>query len=129
MEVKPLTERERIDALTFRLCLSIRQLARMVGMNENTFYHITDNSRFGISERTASRICYYLEKNMNVVVNRDWLLTGVGEMFDEKRSTLPQEEDNGDLVASAAESTDSAWKAKYIDLLERYTALLESRKS
>ena len=51
MENKPLTERERIDALVFRLGISIRQLAKIVDMNENTFYHITDNSRFGISER------------------------------------------------------------------------------
>ena len=76
MENKPLTERERIDALVFRLGISIRQLAKIVDMNENTFYHITDNSRFGISERTASKICYNLEKKMNVVVNRQWLLTG-----------------------------------------------------
>ena len=70
MENKPLTERERIDALVFRLGISIRQLAKIVDMNENTFYHITDNSRFGISERTASKICYNLEKKMSVVVNR-----------------------------------------------------------
>ena len=61
MENKPLSERERIDALVFRLGISIRQLAKIVDMNENTFYHITDNSRFGISERTASKICYNLD--------------------------------------------------------------------
>ena len=61
MENKPLTERERIDALVFRLGISIRQLAKIVDMNENTFYHITDNSRFGISERTASKSCSGIE--------------------------------------------------------------------
>ena len=33
MENKPLTERERIDALVFRLGISIRQLAKIVDMN------------------------------------------------------------------------------------------------
>ncbi len=83
MENKTLTERERINALVFRLGISIRKLAQIVGMNENTFYHITDNSRFGISERTASKICYNLEEKMHVIVNRQWLLTGEGDMLED----------------------------------------------
>lgn len=87
METKALTERERIDALVFRLGISIRRLAQLVDMNENTFYHITDNSRFGISERTASKICFNLKKKMQVIVNRDWLLNGEGEMILEQPDT------------------------------------------
>lgn len=89
METKPLTERERIDALVFRLGISIRKLAQIVEMNENTFYHITDSSRFGISERTASKICYNLKDKMQVIVNREWLLNGVGEMILEQKDTSP----------------------------------------
>lgn len=89
MDNRSLTERERIDALVFRLGISIRQLARLVDMNENTFYHITDNSRFGISERTASKICYNLEEKMHVIVNRDWLLNGNGEMILKQRESSP----------------------------------------
>lgn len=89
METKPLTDRERIDALVFRLDISIRKLAQIVEMNENTFYHITDSSRFGISERTASKICKNLEKKMQVIVNREWLLNGVGEMILEQKDTSP----------------------------------------
>ena len=131
MENKPLTERERIDALVFRLGISIRQLAKIVDMNENTFYHITDNSRFGISERTASKICYNLEKKMSVVVNRQWLLTGEGDMIDEKLSVLPYAAEEGGTVMMAAEEgveygTD--WKAKYLALLEKYTKLQEEHK-
>ena len=131
MENKHLTERERIDALVFRLGISIRQLAKIVDMNENTFYHITDNSRFGISERTASKICYNLEKKMNVVVNRKWLLTGEGDMIDEKHSVLPYAtEEEGAMMMAAEEGVEygTDWKAKYLALLEKYTKLQEEHK-
>ena len=131
MENKPLSERERIDALVFRLGISIRQLAKIVDMNENTFYHITDNSRFGISERTASKICYNLEKKMSVVVNRQWLLTGEGDMIDEKLSVLPYAAEEESVMPMAAEEgveygTD--WKSKYLALLEKYTKLQDEHK-
>ena len=131
MENKPLTERERIDALVFRLGISIRQLAKLVDMNENTFYHITDNSRFGISERTASKICYNLEKKMSVVVNRKWLLTGEGDMIDEKLSVLPYAaEEEGTMMMAAEEGSEygTDWKAKYLALLEKYTKLQDEHK-
>ena len=131
MENKPLSERERIDALVFRLGISIRQLAKIVDMNENTFYHITDNSRFGISERTASKICYNLEKKMSVVVNRQSLLTGEGDMIDEKLSVLPYAAEEESVMPMAAEEgveygTD--WKSKYLALLEKYTKLQDEHK-
>ena len=131
MENKHLTERERIDALVFRLGISIRQLAKIVDMNENTFYHITDNSRFGISERTASKICYNLEKKMSVVVNRKWLLTGEGDMIDEKLSVLPYAaEEEGAMLMAAEEGVEygTDWKAKYLALLEKYTKLQDEHK-
>ncbi len=131
MENKPLTERERIDALVFRLGISIRQLAKIVDMNENTFYHITDNSRFGISERTASKICYNLEKKMSVVVNRQWLLTGEGDMIDEKLSVLPYDtEEEGAMMMAAEEGVEygTDWKSKYLALLEKYTKLQDEHK-
>ena len=131
MENKPLTERERIDALVFRLGISIRQLAKIVDMNENTFYHITDNSRFGISERTASKICYNLEKKMSVVVNRQWLLTGEGDMIDEKLSVLPYAaEEEGAMMMAAEEGVEygTDWKSKYLELLEKYTKLQDEHK-
>ena len=131
MENKPLTERERIDALVFRLGISIRQLAKIVDMNENTFYHITDNSRFGISERTASKICYNLEKKMSVVVNRQWLLTGEGDMIDEKLSVLPydtEEEGTTMMAAEDREEYGADWKSKYLALLEKYTKLQDEHK-
>ena len=126
-----MTERERIDALVFRLGISIRQLAKIVDMNENTFYHITNNSRFGISERTASKICYNLEKKMSVVVNRQWLLTGEGDMIDEKLSVLPNAtEEEGTKMMAAEEGVEygTDWKSKYLALLEKYTKLQDEHK-
>lgn len=131
MENKPLTERERIDALVFLLGISIRQLAKIVDMNENTFYHITDSSRFGISERTASKMCYNLEKKIGVVVNRQWLLTGEGNMIDEKRSVLPYDTEEEGTVMMAAEDREdygTDWKEKYLALLEKYTKLQDEHK-
>ena len=86
-----------------------------------------------MSERTAARICYHLEKKKGIVVNRDWLLDGVGEMIDEKHSVLPyeqEEEERGVLIAAeeSAPYGEPDWKAKYFALLEKYTALLESKQ-
>ena len=92
-----------------------------------------------MSERTAARICYHLEKKKGIVVNRDWLLDGVGEMIDEKHSVLPYEQDEEGGVLIAAEDDapggEPDWKAKYLDLMEQqialqreYTELLKSRK-
>lgn len=125
MEIKPLTERERIDMLAFRLELSIRQFAKVVGISENTLYHITDNSRLGISQRTASKICYNLEKKMNVHVNRQWLLTGVGDVFLNGENVKPYVPAKEEVGAEAAESSiyDLDWREKYYNLLEEYSRL------
>lgn len=126
METKPLPERERINHLTFYLNISIRQLAKIVGMNENTFYHISDNSRFGITEKTATKICKNLKKKVGLDVNRDWLLTGEGEMIV---SPSPAK----DVTMEPAQS-EINWQDKYIALLEKhielqreYTACLKKR--
>ena len=126
METKPLPERERINQLTFYLNISIRQLAKIVGMNENTFYHISDNSRFGITEKTATKICNNLKKKVGLDVNRDWLLTGEGEMIV---SPSPAKE-----VTMEAAQSEINWQDKYIALLEKhielqreYTACLKKR--
>lgn len=126
METKPLPERERINQLTFYLNISIRQLAKIVGMNENTFYHISDNSRFGITEKTATKICKNLKKKVGLDVNRDWLLTGEGEMIV---SPSPAK----DVTMEPAQS-EINWQDKYIALLEKhielqkeYTACLKKR--
>lgn len=129
METKPLTEKERIEALSLYLDISIRRLAQITGMSEATFYHISDNSRFGISERTASRICYQLEKQRGIVVNRDWLLSGEGEMIIKDASVAPQnyESKREHIMQMAAERRDDSdptdYKEKYLRLLEDYSAL------
>ena len=126
METKPLSKRERIKELVLYLDIKIKQLAEIAGLNPNTLYHISDNSRFGISESTASKICYNVKKKLGVVVNRDWLLTGEGEMIV---SPSPAK----DVTMEPAQS-EINWQDKYIALLEKhielqreYTACLKKR--
>ena len=116
-----LTPKQRILELGLYLDLSSRALAKIVGINENTLYHITDES-LGISPRTATKICYQLEKKKEVRINKNWLLTGEGKMIDEKptdthnkndENTQPCREDNKD------------YREKYYILLEEYNNLMK----
>ena len=126
MESKALTPRERIQELSNHFDISIRQMAQIANMSKVTFYHISDNSRTGISERTASRICYHFEKRFGAVVNRQWLLTGEGEMIEEEpmRAEAASEQPiEREKQADAAEGEED-YKSKYYALLERYSNLL-----
>lgn len=121
MENTILTAKERLQQLTLHLDLSVRALAKIVGMSEATLYHITDES-LGISARTASKICYELERQRGIRVNREWLLTGEGEMLE--GSLMP--EAGAEEVPVAAEDLDwqgHDWKDKYYSLLEKYNDL------
>lgn len=130
MKNKALTEKERIEALSLHLGLSIRKLAKLINVNETTIYHITEKSRFGISPRTAAKLCYNIEKKLGIVVNRDWLLSGKGEMIDKELSTPVTYKPDGEggitpVVAEPSADYGVDWKQKYIELLEKYTALVE----
>lgn len=129
---KAAEQKKRLDELSIHLRVNLIDLAEMAGLNKNTLYHVGSGVRGEMSERTAARICYHLEKKKGIVVNRDWLLDGVGEMIDEKHSVLPyeQEEEGGALIAAedAMPFGGTAWKDKYFALLEKYTALLESKQ-
>ena len=129
---KAAEQKKRLEKLSIHLRINLIDLAEMAGLNKNTLYHVGSGVRGEMSERTAARICYHLEKKKGIVVNRDWLLDGVGEMIDEKHSVLPyeQEEKCGALIAAeeAAPYGEPDWKAKYFALLEKYTALLESKQ-
>ena len=113
-------QKERLQQLSLRLGLTLRDIARITGMSEATLYHITDQSR-GLSDRTASKICYHLEREKGVVVNREWILTGEGEMIDEKHSLPYMEEDTQARIGE--DSKD--YREKYYELLEKYSELLE----
>lgn len=117
MENSKSTPKQRIQNLATRLGLSLRALAQTVEMSEATLYHITDSSR-GISGRTASRICYWLEQKMGVIVNRNWLLTGEGEMIDQQLSA-PLTVSEPDVQYD----DEVDWKEKYYALLEKYMEL------
>lgn len=121
-----------MEQLIIHLRMNLVDLAELAGLNKNTLYHVGSGERSEMTVRTVARICYHLEKKKGIVVNRDWLLNGVGEMMDEKHSVLPyeQEEEGGALVAAeeAVPCCEPDWKGKYFALLEKYAALLESKQ-
>lgn len=119
-------QKERLQQLSMRLGLTIRDIARIADMSEATLYHVTDKTRI-MSGRTASKICYHLERVKGVLVNRDWLLNGDGEMFEGNHNVIPIESDEERPVPMAAEEEfaygDTDWKAKYLALMEDYVKL------
>ena len=123
-------QKERLLQLAMHLGLTIRDIARIANMSEATLYHVTDETRI-MSGRTASKICHHMERVKGILVNRDWLLNGNGEMFM-GRIVKPYETEEEQPVAMAAEEPAEMgivdWRAKYYELLEKYTALLESRQ-
>lgn len=127
MDDKQKTQGERLNELALYLDMSVRKLAQFCGLSTATVYHVTDNSPFVMSERTASRICYQLEKKKGIVVNRQWLLSGVGEMIDRKASVMPYQQDEGGGVLIAAEDEapcgEPDYREKYFKLLEEHTEL------
>ena len=127
MEDNTSTQRGRLNALAVYLDMSVRKLAQFCNLSTATVYHITDNSSFVMSERTASRICYQLEKQKGILVNRDWLLNGTGEMINKPLSVPYESEEEGNNVLMAAEEPapygNEDWKAKYIALSEKYMQL------
>ena len=121
------TQAERLRMLTIRLKITTRDLAKMIGMNENTLYKI-NSGLMPLSNRTAAKICYFMEQEKGLVVNRQWLLTGEGDMMDEKLSVMPydMEEEAGNLPM-AAEKTDefgTNYREKYYKVVEDYNELL-----
>jgi len=86
MENTETKQKERLQRLVSKYGMTLRDLARLAQMSEATLYHITDESR-PLTPRTASKICYYMEREKGVAVNDQWLLTGKGEMLVEQKET------------------------------------------
>lgn len=121
---KKTEQAKRLELLTLQYNLTTRDLANMIGLNENTLYKI-NCGKSEMSERTAARICYQMEKQKGVVVNREWLLRGEGAMIDEK-SSVPYETEGVPASGMAAEprlEEGTNYKEKYFALLEEFTGL------
>ena len=121
-----LTQKERLQRLAEHLDMSVRGLASLAEMSEATLYHVTDGTR-DMSGRTAARICYQLERKRGVLVDRDWLLTGKGQMLVDIKPDAPASEALSEAAEPDMEYDDVNYKEKYFALLEKYTALLEER--
>lgn len=119
---KTATQRDRLELLIIHLNTTLCGLAKTVGVSKNTLYQVS--SREGaLSENTAAKICYFLKKKKGVNVNKQWLLTGEGEMIIEE---LPPKPNEAKTVEKPAEQ-DIYWREKYYNLLEKYAKLQERR--
>ena len=115
------TQRDRLELLVIHLKTTLSDLAKMVGLNKNTLYHVGSGKRGEMSDRTATRICYSLKKKRGVTVNKQWLLTGEGEMILEE---LPPKTIEAKIVEKPTEQSID-WSKKYFALREEYYYLLE----
>ena len=134
---KALEQKQRLEQLVIHLKMNLVDLANLTGLNKNTLYHVGSGEKSEITERSVARICYHLEKKRGIVVNREWLLHGTGEMIDEKLST-PLPYNNKQQINMAAEDEAELslpdYREKYMRLMEehlalqkKYTALLENK--
>lgn len=126
---KALEQKQRLEQLVIHLKMNLVDLANLAGLNKNTLYHVGSGKKSEITERTVARICYHLEKRKGIVVNRQWLLNGEGEMIDEQLSTAPSlsDDDTSSVAEEAVAFNTADWKDKYFALLEKYTNLLEQK--
>lgn len=136
---KALAQKQRLEQLVIHLKMNLVDLADLAGLNKNTLYHVGSGKKSEITERSVARICYHLEKKRGIVINREWLLHGTGEMIDEQRSVIPYDQEEEQPSPMAAEDGDEFcspdYREKYMRLMEdhlalqkKYTALLESNK-
>ena len=135
---KALEQKQRLEQLVIHLKMNFVDLANLAGLNKNTLYHVGSGEKSEITERSVARICYHLEKKRGIVVNREWLLHGTGEMIDTEHSTITYEQDEQPLSVAAEKGADydsPDYREKYLQLMEehlalqkKYTALLEGNK-
>ena len=126
-----IAQAKRMEDLIVYLKTTTRDLAKLAGIHENTLYKICC-AHNTISNRTAARICFNIEKALGIVINRQWLLNGEGPMINEDLSTPPpyksdEDEQPSPMVAEDGEPYCINWKDKYYALLEKYTDILENK--
>lgn len=114
---------QRLQNLIIHFRITTRDLAKMIGLSENTLYKINSGLN-EMSDRTAAKICYFLGREKGVSVSRQWLLTGEGTMLDEKE-VKQYEQKQEPMPVAAEESVDIGvdYKKKYFLLLEEYSKL------
>lgn len=103
--------------------MNLVDLAKLSGLNKNTLYHVGSGEKSEITVQSVQRIYYHLKKEKGIVVNREWLLDGTGEMILEQ---LPPKTNEAKTVEKPTEQ-DIDWREKYYSLLEKYVKLQERR--
>lgn len=130
---------KRLEEIIVYLKTTTRGLSHIAGVHENTLYKICCGHS-AISTRTAARICFNIEKQYGICINRQWLITGEGSMLDEKLpSPQPYQKDEDEqptamVAEEEAEFGFPDYREKYMQLMEehlalqkKYTDLLENK--
>lgn len=138
-DTQKIAQSKRLEEVIVYLKTTTRELSHIAGVHENTLYKICCGHS-SISSRTAARICYNIEKQYGVCINRQWLITGEGSMLnDHLPSPMPYKQDEDEqptaMVAEAeAEFGFPDYREKYMHLMEehlelqkKYTDLLENK--
>lgn len=115
------TQRDRLELLVIHLKTTLSDLAKMVGLNKNTLYHVGSGKDGKMSDGTASKICYFLKRQKGMTINKQWLLTGEGEMIIEETPSPSQET----KTVEKSTELDIDWREKYCSLLEEFVKLQE----
>ena len=114
---------QRLQNLIIHFKMTTRDLAKMIGLSENTLYKINSGLN-EMSDRTAAKICYFLSREKGVSVNRQWLLTGDGTMLEGKEvKQYERKEEPMPVAAEESVDFDVDYKKKYFLLLEEYSKL------
>lgn len=117
MKHPQVSAKERIYKLKSHFDITTRELATIAEVSEHNLYHVTDETR-RLTDRTANNICNNLKKKLGVNINREWLLTGEGEMIVPGETPYPA---NESLKKSA--QSEINWQDRYYALLEEHVEL------
>jgi len=99
---------ERTKLLRKELGLTLEKFGEAVGLKKNTLSTI-ENGKSNLTEQTIILIC----KEFNV--NREWLLNGVGEMFNKSDDTLRS------LVENISSCADNDIKKRFLKAVAKLT--------
>jgi len=99
---------ERIKIIRNNLGLTLDEFGEKIGLKKATLSKI-ENNLSGSTEQTIILIC----KEYNV--NREWLLSGVGEMFNKSDDTLKS------LVENISSCADNDIKKRFLKAVAKLT--------
>lgn len=99
---------ERLKEVRKHLGLTLEKFGEKIGLKKNSLSTL-ENGKSALTEQTILLVC----KEYNV--NRDWLLNGVGEMFNRSDDTLKS------LIENISSCADSDIKKRFLKAVAKLT--------